>query len=117
MLGIRTVSDDQAAWRCSRVSVIVCRPCDQKEPIRSPCWSGKQCWRHVEAERRLASVIRTRVESQERCRKSALLSLLSLIRAKSLPGSAPQAPGRAVARDHALLQSRDGRFVARARRA
>src|SRR5215813_9911175 len=42
---------------------------------------------------------------------------LSLIRAKSLPGSNPQAPGHAVARDHALLLSRDGRFVARARRA
>src|SRR5436309_1636513 len=50
-------------------------------------------------------------------RKSALLILLSLIRATSLPGSAPQAPGHAVARDHALLPSRDGRFVARARRA
>src|SRR6266540_4391071 len=49
-------------------------------------------------------------------RKSALLILLSLIRATSLPGSAPQAPGHAVARDHALLPSRDGRFVARARR-
>jgi hypothetical protein len=46
-------------------------------------------------------------------RKSALLILLSLIRATSLPGSAPQAPGHAVARDHTLLPSRDGRFVAR----
>src|SRR6266446_5740203 len=45
------------------------------------------------------------------------LVLLSLLRAKSLPGSAPKAPGRAVARDHALLPSRDGRCVARARRA
>jgi hypothetical protein len=42
---------------------------------------------------------------------------LSLIRAKSLPGSVPQAPGHAVARDHARLPSRDDRFVARARRA
>jgi len=42
---------------------------------------------------------------------------LSSIRAKSLPGSAPQALGHAVARDHALLPSRDGRFVGRARRA
>src|SRR5262249_60992904 len=56
-------------------------------------------------------------EKPSRKEPVALLSLLSLIRAKSLPGSAPQAPGRAVARDHALLQSRDGRFVARARRA
>src|SRR5436190_24222759 len=45
------------------------------------------------------------------------LVLLSLLRAKSLPGSAPKAPGRSVARDHALLPSRDGRCVARARRA
>src|SRR5205814_6035958 len=52
-----------------------------------------------------------------KARKSALLILLSLIRATSLPGSTPQAPGHAVARDHALLPSRDGRFVARARRA
>src|SRR5205807_1415958 len=50
-------------------------------------------------------------------RRQTSLVLLSLLRAKSLPGSAPQAPGRAVARDHALLPSRDGRFVARARRA
>src|SRR5207248_9376933 len=50
-------------------------------------------------------------------RQSALLILLSLIRATSLPGSAPQALGHAAARDHALLPSRDGRFVARARRA
>src|SRR5262249_12936016 len=42
---------------------------------------------------------------------------LSSIRAKSLPGSTPQVPGHAVARDHALLPSRDGRFVARARTA
>src|SRR6266566_6633868 len=41
--------------------------------------------------------------------------LLSLIRATSLPGSAPRAPGHTVARDHARLPSRDGRFVARAR--
>src|SRR4029450_7519799 len=47
--------------------------------------------------------------------QSALLILLSLIRATSLPGSARQAPGHVVARDHALLPSRDGRFVARAR--
>src|SRR5262249_10391200 len=46
-------------------------------------------------------------------RQSVLLILLSLIRATSLPGSAPQALGHAVAPDHALLPSRDGRFVAR----
>src|SRR5262245_65120665 len=39
------------------------------------------------------------------------------LRANSLPGSTPQAPGHAVAQDHALLPSRDGRFVGRARRA
>jgi hypothetical protein len=40
---------------------------------------------------------------------------LNSIRAKSLPGLTPQAPGHAVARDLALLPSRDGKFVARAR--
>jgi hypothetical protein len=44
-----------------------------------------------------------------------LSASLSLIRATSLPGSARQAPGHAVARDHARLPSRDGRFVAPAR--
>ena len=34
---------------------------------------------------------------------------------KTGAGSAPRAPGHAVARDHARLPSRDGRFVARAR--
>jgi len=36
-------------------------------------------------------------------RRQTSLVLLSLLRAKSLPGSAPKARGRAVARDHALL--------------
>jgi len=48
---------------------------------------------------------------------SGVMRLPSLIRAKSLPGSTPQALGHAVARDHALLPSRDGRFGARARQA
>src|SRR6516165_9504160 len=48
---------------------------------------------------------------------AAIMRLPSLIRAKSLPGSTPQALGHAVARDHALLPSRDGRFGARARQA
>src|SRR5260221_287833 len=52
-----------------------------------------------------------------KARQSALMIFLSLIRATSLSGSARQAPGPAIARDHALLPSRDGRFVARARRA
>ena len=43
------------------------------------------------------------------------LACLSLVRAKPLPGPTPQAHGHAIARDHALLPSRDGKFVARAR--
>ena len=40
----------------------------------------------------------------------------SSIRAQIVVGTSPIVPGHAVARDHALLPSRDDRFVARARR-
>src|SRR5260370_18837909 len=52
-----------------------------------------------------------------KARQSALMIFLSLIRATSLSASARQAPRPAIARHHALLPSRDGRFVARVRRA
>jgi hypothetical protein len=54
-------------------------------------------------------------ERKPRKASGTVSACFSLICANRWPGSAPQAPGHAVARDHALLPSRDGRFVARAR--
>src|ERR1700730_17500363 len=79
--------------------------------IGSMATPRRTTWCDFAGARQPASVIRTRIE------RVGSAILLSLIRAKSLPGSAPQAPGHAVARDRALLPSRDDRFVARARRA